>query len=55
MGNYYIPIRVENSVNIANAPDNLSKMKKSLKSGMYTLANKKLEELTSGDSDEEAN
>ncbi len=54
-GNYYIPIRVENSVNIANAPDNLSKMKKSLKSGMYTLANKKLEELTSGDSDEEAN
>ena len=54
-GNYYIPIRVENSVNIANAPDNLSKMKKSLKSGMYTLANKKLEELTSGDSDEEDN
>ena len=30
-------------------------MRKSLKSGMYTLANKKLEELTNGDTDEEDN
>lgn len=54
-GNYYIPIQNEKGVTIVDRADNLTKMKKSLKSGMYTLANKKLEELTSGDSDEEDN
>jgi predicted ATPase len=53
--NYYIPVEIENGVKIVDAPDSLLKMKKSLKSGMYTLANKKLEELTSGDPDEEDN
>lgn len=54
-GNYYIPVQTEKGVTIVDRADNLTKMKKSLKSGMYTLANKKLEELTSGDSDEEDN
>jgi predicted ATPase len=54
-GNYYIPVQNEKGVTIVNRTDNLIRMKKSLKSGLYTLANKKLEELTSGDSDEEDN
>ena len=45
----------EKGVTIVDRTDNLIRMKKSLKSGLYTLANKKLEELTSGDSDEEDN
>lgn len=54
-GNYYIPVQNEKGVTIVNRTDNLIRMKKSLKSGLYTLANKKLEELASGDSDEEDN
>ena len=54
-GNYYIPVQNEKGVTIVNRTDNLIRMKKSLKSGLYTLANKKLEELTSGESDEEDN
>lgn len=54
-GNYYIPVQNEKGVTIVDRTDNLIRMKKSLKSGLYTLANKKLEELTSGDSDEEDN
>ena len=54
-GNYYIPVQTEKGVTIVDRADNLKKMKKSLKSGMYTLANKKLDDLTSGDSDEEDN
>jgi len=54
-GNYYIPVQNGKGVTIIDRTDNLTKMKKSLKSGMYTLANKKLEELTSGDSGEEDN
>lgn len=54
-GNYYIPVQTEKGVTIVDRADNLTKMKKSLKGGMYTLANKKLEDLTSGDSDEEDN
>ena len=54
-GNYYIPVQNEKGVRIVEEPDNLAKMKKNLKSGMFTLANKKLDELTSGDPDEEDN
>lgn len=54
-GNYYIPVQNEKGVTIVDRTDNLTRMKKSLKSGLYTLANKKLEDLTSGDSDEEDN
>ena len=54
-GNYYIPEQDETGVKIVDRPDNLIKMKKSLKSGMYTLADKKLVELSNGDSDEEDN
>ena len=54
-GNYYIPVQNEKGVTIVNRTDNLIRMKKSLKSGLYTLTNKKLEELASGDSDEEDN
>lgn len=53
-GNYYIPTQSENGVKIVDGTDNLAKMKESLKSGMYTLANMKLDELN-GDSDEEDN
>lgn len=52
-GNYYIPIQNENGVKIVDETDNLTKIKKNIKSGMYTLANMKLEEITSGDYDEE--
>ena len=54
-GNYYIPISNGKSVTIVDRNDNLTKMKKCLKSGLYTLANRKLDEITSGDSDEEDN
>ena len=54
-GSYYIPVQEKEGVRIIDDSDNLKKMKKSLKSGMYTLANKKLEDLTSGDYDEEDN
>ncbi|MCR5368918.1 AAA family ATPase [Eubacterium sp.] len=54
-GNYYIPVKNEKGVTIVDGTENLVKMKKSLKSGMYTIANMKLEELTSGDTNEEDN
>lgn len=54
-GSYYIPVQEKEGVRIIDDSDNLKKMKKSLKSGMYTLANKKLEDLTNGDYDEEDN
>ena len=54
-GNYYIPVQVENGYKIIDAPDNLTKVRKSLKSGMYTLADMKLDDIMSGDSDEEDN
>ena len=52
-GNYYIPVEVNNGVKIVDAPDNLLRVRKNLVSGMYTLADKKLESLTNGDSDED--
>ena len=54
-GNYYIPKQTEKGVVIEDNDSNLSDMRKSLKSGMFTLADMKLDELSSGDSDEEDN
>lgn len=54
-GNYYIPTQSEKGVTIVDDADNLARMKKSLKSGMYTLADIQLEELNDGDIDEEDN
>ena len=52
-GNYYIPVEDKNGVKIVDAPDNLARIKRNIKSGMFTLANKKLDDITNGDSDEE--
>ena len=52
-GNYYIPEMSENGIVITGGDDNLLKMKKNLKSGMFTLADMKLAELNNGDSDED--
>ena len=52
-GNYYIPKQTEKGVIIEDNDSNLSDMRKSLKSGMFTLADMQLDELSSGDSDEE--
>ena len=52
-GNYYIPKQTEKGGIIEDNDSNLSDMRKSLKSGMFTLADMQLDELSSGDSDEE--
>jgi predicted ATPase len=52
-GHYYIPVDINNGVRIVDAPDSLTKIRRNLNSGMYTLADKKLESITTGDSDEE--
>lgn len=54
-GNYYIPIQSEKGVKIVESVDSLVNVKKNLKSGMYTLTDMKLDELSDGDSDEEDN
>lgn len=54
-GNYYIPESTDKGIVMKNNTNNLTKMKKNLKSGMYTLANMQLKELNDGDSDEEDN
>lgn len=53
--NYYIPEETEKGITIVNSADNLAKIRKSLKSGMYTLADMKLAELDNGDHDEDDN
>ena len=53
-GNYYISTTNEKGTSITDG-NSLSKMKKNLKSGMYTLADMKLSELYDGDSDEKDN
>ena len=52
-GNYYIPVEDKNGVKIVDAPDSLARIKRNIKSGMFTLANKKLDDITNGESDEE--
>lgn len=54
-GNYYIPTQTEKGITIVDSTDNLAKIRKSLKSGMYTLADMKLAELDNGDHDEDDN
>lgn len=54
-GNYYIPDRTDNGIVMKSCTNNLSELKKGLKSGMYTLADLQLYELDNGDSDEEDN
>ena len=53
-GNYYIPSQNEKGIIIVDDDRNLSAMRKSLKSGIYKLADMQLEEL-SEDSNEENN
>lgn len=54
-GNYYIPTQTEKGTVIVDDDNNLTAMKKSLKSGVYRLANMQLDELREEDNDEENN
>ncbi|MBR5512783.1 MAG: ATP-binding protein [Ruminococcus sp.] len=54
-GNYYIPEETKNGCDMKHSENNLNEMKKSLKSGMYTLADMQLGDLDNGDFDEEDN
>ncbi len=54
-GNYYIPKITEKGIVLADSGNNLSEMKKNLKSGAYRLADMQLELLDSGDDNEENN
>ena len=54
-GNYYTPVETDKGFVMKSCTNNLSGLKKGLKSGMYTLADLQLYELDNGDSDEEDN
>lgn len=51
-GNCYISVQVENGYKIIDAPDNLTKVRKSLKNGMCKLVDMKLDDIMSSDSKE---
>jgi predicted ATPase len=53
-GRYYIPVQSEKGIVIKDGEENLVKIKKSLKSGMYSLADMRLAEVL-GDEDDEDN
>ena len=54
-GNYYMPKETEKGVIIEYNDNNLSEIKRNLKSGMFTLADMQLDDLSNGDTDEENN
>lgn len=54
-GNFYIPRETEKGIMIEYHDNNLNEMKRSLKSGMFTLADMQLDDLSNGDIDEENN
>lgn len=54
-GNYYIPAVTEKGVVIEDDADSLTKMKYNLKTGMYNLADMKLDDISEGVIDEEDN
>ncbi len=54
-GNYYLPSETEKGISMESCGNNLSKLRQNLKSGMFKLADMKLEELSSGDNDEDDN
>lgn len=54
-GNYYMPKETEKGVIIEYNDNNLSEIKRNLKSGMFTLADMQLDDLCNGDTDEENN
>ncbi|MCR4889912.1 MAG: ATP-binding protein [Ruminococcus sp.] len=54
-GNYYIPVKTDKGIIMKSCTNNLSELKKGLKSGMYALADLQLAELDNCEDDEEDN
>lgn len=52
-GNYYIPKQTDKGIVMKSCTNNLSELKKGLKSGMYKLSDMILEELDNGENNEE--